>query len=998
MIIQVPLTALAESPGDTTGSSRPIMTPGGKGYGKNGTAPIFDDYGFRVTISDGNLDGVIEGLKGGYTDRDLDDQRQKVVEHLRHIYMEPGNDGIYFYGARRDDFRPNWGVMSSYGGKGFPIQNHRIKIKKNTTVTDQDNKLAAMCYSGIDGFNRTVSTAYVPDMGKALFGAAGNYETGGDFLYHMKTMFMANANLNSEQEFKSYIVELMRDLMSNGNGTGNNIRNFSWDTSLYTQAGVTAQDRAKWSQIGYVTMLIQFAWLAQVTDNPSYQQFETAIWNWVGHGYLLRDMPLLEVEACQEIGLDGTNTPNESNSQLATLPYTIRTQYPDGGSGAVETLYRGWDSNKTIQDVLVDSLGTSSPVKDAVVGQGLGYTIKKGAASDCYKDRAYCRLAWPSDDKNASYGYLLGFTYVADTQLTTGGVINPTNPNVEVPGSFTWKLTPNGAHDMTPDTEVNESSTVYEINVSQNGYNQNNIDKWKTYIAQNGNNNNRMRITVYRVPEDLADTKASQYTREQVMQQGKNATEGFDRVVVGDAKITGLPNATSGTESGTMTNEELINILNTGTGLAMTSETIRGSLEQGIRVTYAVRVEVKVGNKAWQDFTNNQAEWVEYRSTPGTYEYKSDAPDGYAEIKCGYFNTDAYREPYEAMAGLPTTENLYFVSGGQEFVAQLKYEYTPNMTAVRNFEQKYQGTQCEGYWEPVTMEFKNATVEEINQWLRDHTDAPSTTGDFITAKKCSVCGTTHTNGTGNEHIIKTEITKWVSGDDKPVPGNYYTELDLEAVTWDWENDGGEGGGHEEGTDENGEPIEVSCEFPHEYHEDLSEEDKPDPVECDYGGCYQEFHKVRARRYSGTVKSYHVHYENGDGHQTNLGAIRWTQSYTGMNYAKIKEAHVWRLEQSKVNGIRQITFEDDDTVTGTGKELADVIFNVAESDTAKEGRMWYSIHPEDNDNYVGKLQLATRGCCHCFNHNAAEDLIASKDDPNQIFENAWCVSEIVGDKM
>ena len=118
----------------------------------------------------------------------------------------------------------------------------------------------------------------------------------------------------------------------------------------------------------------------------------------------------------------------------------------------------------------------------------------------------------------------------------------------------------------------------------------------------------------------------------------------------------------------------------------MSSETIKGSLEQGIRVTYAVMFRVIGGNKSPQEFTNNQAEQVEYRSTLGTYEYTSEAPDGYAEIKCGYFDASKYEEPYEAMAGLPTTENLYFVSGGQEFVAQLKYEYTTNMTAVRNFE------------------------------------------------------------------------------------------------------------------------------------------------------------------------------------------------------------------------------------------------------------------------------------------------------------------------
>lgn len=1001
MIVQVPLTALADTPGGSHGSQISVSYPGGagsKGNGTGATAPIYRDYGFRVTISTSKqLQNAISALSGEYTREQLTQQRDDVKNYLSHVYYEPGNDGIYFWARLNRNIKPTLGVVSSYPGDGMPIKSSRLEMPENgTTVTDKDNKLAWMCYEGISGGTRDTDTPYVQEMGDAVKNATTTYGDGGDFLYHLKTLYMRNAGLGSDTAFNDHIIKLMTKVVSNGDNTAQNIRNFSWDTELNQGAGVevTALDLVYWSQLGYLTMLIQFAWLAQATGNAStYEEFKNYIWTWVQgkDTNVLETMPILVIEACQEIDKTGLPSNSEANTQLVTLPYTMSTNY---GTDVVQSMYLGWDTGKPMMDALCEFVGTRAPVNSAVVGQGLGKYfvagIQKGPTGGAnWGGREFCRLLYPSNDRNASFGYLIGFTYAAQSIPPTG---TGTNNNAPVPGSFTWKLTPNGAHDMTPDTEVNESSTVYEINVSQNGYNQNNIDKWKTYIAQNGNNNNRMRITVYRVPEDLADTKASQYTREQVMQQGKNATEGFDRVIVGDAKITGLPNATSGTESGTMTNEELINILNTGTGLAMTSETIKGSLEQGIRVTYAVRVEVKVGNKAWQDFTNNQAEWVEYRSTPGTYEYTSDAPDGYAEIKCGYFSTDAYKEPYEAMSGLPTTENLYFVSGGQEFVAQLKYEYETDKSALRNFEQKYQGTQCEGYWEPSTKHFDNATVGEIQEWMNQYTKVQHEDGSFINAKRCSVCGTLHTNGTGNEHIIATEYEDIVSDSDKLDPGDYYTELHLKAVAWDWVCDGGSDE-HDEGTDENGEEITVSCDIPSGFAHDVAEQ--PDDNECDYDGTHTEsWYRTKVTRYTGDVVSYHVHYENGDGHQTNLGAIRWTQSYTGMNYAKIKEAHVWRLEQSKVNGIRQITFEDDDTVTGTGKELADVIFNVAESDTAKEGRMWYSIHPEDNDNYVGKLQLATRGCCHCFNHNAAEDLIASKDDPNQIFENAWCISEIV----
>lgn len=127
----------------------------------------------------------------------------------------------------------------------------------------------------------------------------------------------------------------------------------------------------------------------------------------------------------------------------------------------------------------------------------------------------------------------------------------------------------------------------------------------KTYIAQNGNNNNVIGFNVVRIEEDLADTKASQYTREQVLNQGTTVINALPRVVVGDATITNIPGGftiKSGEKLGPLTNEQLINILNTGTGIALSSEMIEGSLEQGIRVTYAVQFFVKVGNKSVQDF------------------------------------------------------------------------------------------------------------------------------------------------------------------------------------------------------------------------------------------------------------------------------------------------------------------------------------------------------------------------------------------------------------
>lgn len=135
LIINVPISALADVKGNTSPSIRPIPVPGGKGYTLGSAAPTFDDYGFRVTISCGNLNGVITQLTEGYTDQNLDEQRDAVNEHLKHIYMEPNNNGLYFYGARRADAKLNWGRRVFVCGYAL----RAIKTKPQTHNSRGDN-------------------------------------------------------------------------------------------------------------------------------------------------------------------------------------------------------------------------------------------------------------------------------------------------------------------------------------------------------------------------------------------------------------------------------------------------------------------------------------------------------------------------------------------------------------------------------------------------------------------------------------------------------------------------------------------------------------------------------------------------------------------------------------------------------------------------------------------------------------------------------------------
>lgn len=76
--------------------------------------------------------------------------------------------------------------------------------------------------------------------------------------------------------------------------------------------------------------------------------------------------------------------------------------------------------------------------------------------------------------------------------------------------------------------------------------------------------------------------------------------------------------------------------------------------------------------------------------------YYSD-PEAFAEVKQGTVETDGNGsvEEWEAMAGVPSTETLYFTSGGSEFIVELELEFVEGEQAERKYTQTFFGTECE---------------------------------------------------------------------------------------------------------------------------------------------------------------------------------------------------------------------------------------------------------------------------------------------------------------
>lgn len=955
----------------------------------------FKTWGYRITITtpDPIMESNVPELGETFTAQDLKDQYDSIAAIVEDRYWEPGVFGLNFYKTKAGR---NARFLDSIEA-GFSDTRPGIQMSEAPANPKAENPLAWMFWVTPDKWDRTQG---VPDYNEAVasFYSGEQSKLAGDPETWMSQLRQAYNAAPGNRPPRDVVTELV----GNGQGMSVSFPYFQWATNDPVSGAGTPYEKVIWSRMGHLAMCIMFAWAAQdIGDTATYTVMRDSVARWVSSDYASQNMPILMVEATSGVNADG----NPAGSvDFCTLPYCLDLGF--AGNGAAELFYHKWPETakgSTQQGLLYASNG--KPINGwggPALNQGVGGHPNGGAwieANANYKSRSYLRHVGPREGNPELYGYFVNWTYWTDELPPP-----PDTDNENAFGSFTWKLTPDGVHDKTPEKEVNESSTIYELNISQDNYNANNYQKWNSVVRADGIDCNKLRIRIYHISENLAEEQpATKYARDSVKQKGAEVTTPINKVTISPTgNITGFPAGTitelhNNTWSQNLTDDQFLKIMKEATGLTY-SETVAGRLvndstPEGVRVTYAVYVDYDIGCKDTGErhqLSNDQAEWVEYRSIPGTYTFESDSPDGYAEIKCGYFNRDeGYYENYEAMAGSPTTEDLYFASGGQDFVAQIKYEYigpteqdqNPEVkNAIRNYEQGYSATQCGGYWQPVTKTFNNATTEEVQAWLNTWTGSPHTSGEFITAHVCPECGTVHQNGTGQEAIHSTSIENSESG-DKVSPGGYYSEINLHATHWDWTGCPYES--HPEG------------EPPHEVVDCPGHDAKSDSP----SGCCSHDSAVRATRWSGTVTSYHSTYNENDRHDQNQANIKFKQTYKDIRYAKIKDVHVWRLERSRMEGIRQLTFEDPDYIFGEADSYADAIFNVAEDDTALEGRMYYMLHPEDGDNFKFKATLPTRGCCHCFVHNSAEDLIKTNENmvandqtPATQLEEGWVISD------
>ena len=142
---------------------------------------------------------------------------------------------------------------------------------------------------------------------------------------------------------------------------------------------------------------------------------------------------------------------------------------------------------------------------------------------------------------------------------------------------------------------------------------------------------------------------------------------------------------------------ELKKFLFKGSTINFTDETQTYKIAPNSSVTFKYKATVSIKLSSTEKvvlFTGDVGEKRKTYSRPDTppevVEYTSQ-PSYWSEIK----NGEPGNETFEAMAGTPTTRNLYFASGGSEFVVETKFQYVKDTETTRTYRSHFSAIESE---------------------------------------------------------------------------------------------------------------------------------------------------------------------------------------------------------------------------------------------------------------------------------------------------------------
>ena len=340
--------------------------------------------------------------------------------------------------------------------------------------------------------------------------------------------------------------------------------------------------------------------------------------------------------------------------------------------------------------------------------------------------------------------------------------------------------------------------------------------------------------------------------------------------------------------------------------------------EQNIKIGYSAKLEIdyelnfKKNHLETQIAEDHVIAKRGKKPIPKTGQYTSNT-EVFSEIKQG----TPGKEKFEAMAGVPTTRNLYFSSGGAEYIVDVAVEFHTGQKTKRKYTSLFHSVPSQNNMPVInnawnkdkplpkpTPRFKidhmgTKTVENIAQETRPYLKYKSISSKNGSWSRASVSapepristawdGTTRseTTGTGSTTIIDKPAVPAKKNKDGKVIRKGQPAITHKEYRQEWYGFGGEN----------------STEY----------------------RWVQQGHNKKVGGYSET----------------------WEQTIT-YDYLEITDVAVYEISESIVDGMQQIT--STDKIKGTivqGKPS--VFYNVDDTNTSRGGRLIYSLETTQND--------------------------------------------------
>ncbi|GKX28606.1 hypothetical protein SH1V18_10860 [Vallitalea longa] len=332
---------------------------------------------------------------------------------------------------------------------------------------------------------------------------------------------------------------------------------------------------------------------------------------------------------------------------------------------------------------------------------------------------------------------------------------------------------------------------------------------------------------------------------------------------------------------------------------------------------------------------------------------------GWSELKSG---SPGY-EKFEAMAGTPTTEPLYFISGGSEFIVDFSATYKKNLEVERTYKSVFSGNvpsefmkgdQAGEYTVPSPSGEKTCDLK-VNVHGGDCTVSATWKGDIPNNAKA-----VSEKGTGRVSVTCSADPDWrkYRADEKLAQAwvkavNSYTishtaASDGKTRTFNKWN-ARMNPSTSPPTDTHDSDSNITHKDVPYIDEDGNKKTKSEPV---YGPCEAKAEPSGPGHYTIKVTaSIPPHCVCGGEHENIMPPVEdtWTQKITYDTF-QIDKAQVWKIDRSNLDGTINLLETDDVTAT-IKKGDPNIFYNIAATETSKDGRLRYSLEPQMLDTVV-----------------------------------------------